>query len=302
MKDIIKITISLTAVCLVSAIILGAVFAKTDHARKEVAEGIEREAIQDLLGFGHGKKAPDDLKVYAVYRYILNDPSGATLLGYLLPVKDKGYVLAEVDLSGKPLKVIQVVADASKLADQSARDTIVRDALPKGYKAVYADTVNIANLGAKRLGYVVKGKTQGFKEPIELMVSLDPDFTLTGVAVLESKEDPGLGDGIKKDYFRNQFVGKTQDLLKNLRVVKEPLPDDYLSVLEPEKAKNMGLSAEKVKEIKEKHLKDDIYALTGATISSRALLNGVKDTARKFVYRLGIVTDAVKQQNIQVAF
>ncbi len=64
----------------------------------------------------------------------------------------------------------------------------------------------------------------------------------------------------------------------------------------------MGLSAEKVKEVKEKHLKDDIYALTGATISSRAALNGVKDTARKFVYRLGVITEAVKQENIQVAF
>ncbi len=56
------------------------------------------------------------------------------------------------------------------------------------------------------------------------MVSLAPDFTVTGVAILEMKEDPGLGDGIKKDYFRNQFVGKTQDLLKNLKVVKEPAP------------------------------------------------------------------------------
>lgn len=302
MKDIIKITISLTAVCLVSAVILGVVFAKTDQARKEITEQIEQEAIQGLLGFGHGKKAPDDLKVYPVYRYVLTDPSGATLLGYLLPLKDKKYVLTEVDLAGKAVKVIQIAADPSKLAEPSSRDLVVKDALPDGYKAKFEDSVFIANLGAKRLGYVVPGVTQGFKKAVKLMVSFDPDFTVTGVAITESEEDPGLGDEIKKNQFRNQFVGKTQDVLKNLKVVKEPLPDDYQSVLDPEKAKKLGLNAEQVKEVKEKHLKDDIYALTGATISSRAVLNGVKDTARKFVYRLGIVTDAVKQENIQVAF
>ncbi len=131
MKEILKITISLTAVCLVAALILGVVFAKTDHARKEVAEQIEQEAIQGLLGFGHGKKAPDDLKVYPVYRYVLNDPSGATLLGYLLPVKDKKYVLTEVDLAGKALKVIPISADASKLVDQSSRDLIVKMPSPR---------------------------------------------------------------------------------------------------------------------------------------------------------------------------
>ena len=178
----------------------------------------------------------------------------------------------------------------------------MKAALPKGYKATYASTVYIADLGDKRLGYVVPGVTQGFKTFIQLMVSLDPNFTVTGIAITESKEDPGLGAEIQQDFFRNQFVGKTQDVLKNLKVVKEPLPEDYVPALEPEKAKRLGLSPDKIKEIKEKHLKDDIYALTGATISSRAVTNGVKDTVRKFVYRIEILSDAVKQQNIQVAF
>ena len=52
------------------------------------------------------------------------------------------------------------------------------------------------------------------------------------------------------------------------------------------------MTPEQIREIKQKHLKDDIYALTGATISSRAVTNGVKDTVRKFVYRLDILNDA----------
>lgn len=302
MKDIFKITASLTGICIAAAIILGVVFANTERARKQTEEKMTEETIQGLLGFGHGKKAPEDLKVFPIHRYVLNDPSGATLLGYVLPIKEKGYVLAEIDLSGKPGEVLPLTAEPAALADASKRDAAVKAALPKGFKATYASAVYIADLGGKRLGYVVPGVTQGFKTFIQLMVSLDPNFTLTGVAIIESKEDPGLGAEIQQNFFRNQFVGKTQDVLKNLKVVKEPLPEDYAPALEPEKAERLGLGPDKIKEIKEKHLKDDIYALTGATISSRAVTNGVKDTVKKFVYRIEILSDAVKQQNIHVAF
>ena len=302
MKDIFKITASLTGICIVAAIILGVVFANTERARKQTEERMKEETIQGLLGFGHGKKAPEDLKVFPVYRYVLKDASGTTLLGYVLPTKEKGHAIAEIDLSGKPGKVLPLTAESTALADAIKRDAAVKAALPKGYKATYANTVYIADIGDKRLGYVAPGVTQGFKTFISFMVSLDPKFTVTGVAITESKEDPGLGAGILEDYFRNQFVGKTDNVLKNLKVVKKPLPEDYLPALEPDKAKSMGLTPKQVDEIREKHLKDDIYALTGATISSRALTNGVKNTVRKFVYRIEILSDAVKQQNIHVAF
>jgi electron transport complex protein RnfG len=134
------------------------------------------------------------------------------------------------------------------------------------------------------------------------MVSLTPDFTVTGVAVTYSEEDPGLGAEIQKDFFRNQFVGKTLDLIKKLSVVKEPLPADYASSLDPVKAKQKGLTAEQVKEIKAKHLNDDIYALTGATISSRALTKGVVNTVQKFVKRLEILDEAIRKEQLSIAF
>ncbi len=304
MKEIFKITISLTAVCLVAAIILGVVYAKTEHARKENEAKIEQQTIRDLLGFGEGagQKAPSDLRVYAVYRYVLTDAKGSNSLGYVLPIKEGGYVIAEIDLDGKPGKIYKIDADAAKLAERSTRDLAVKAALPPDVKAVYAQTLFIANLGDKRLGYVIPGVTQGFKTFIKLMVSLDPSFTVTGIAITESEEDPGLGAEIEQNYFKNQFAGKTLEILKELKVVKDPLPNDYLAALDPAVAAKRGLSKEQVKEIKEKHLKDDIYALTGATISSRAVTLGVKDTVRKFVYRIGILEDAIKKENLQVAF
>jgi len=302
MKEIVKITFSLTIVCVMAAFILGAVYAKTEHIRKENEEKIEHETIEGLLGFGPGKKAPDNLKIYPVYRYVINDAKGNPRLGYLMPMKEKGYLLAEIELSGKLRTVIPVEADASKLSERASRDSVVNSALPKDLKAVYAQALFIANLGDKRLGYVIPGVTQGFKTFIKLMVSLDPNLTVTGIAITESEEDPGLGAEIEQSYFKNQFAGKTQEVLKNLKVVKEPLPSDYFAVLDPPKAARQGLANDQIREIKEKHIKDDIYALTGATISSRAVTNGVKDTVRKFVYRLEILGDAIKKDNIQVAF
>ena len=302
MKEIVKIVLSLTAVCVAAALILGAVFAKTDHLRKVNEEKEREETIQSLLGYGHGAKKPPDLKIFDVYRYVITDDKGTTVLGYLLPLKEKGFALVEIDLSGKPGKVIPVTADAAQLAERGSRDQVIRGALPKGSKATYAETLSIANLGDKRLGYVVPGVTQGFKTFIKLMVSLNPEFTVTGIAITESEEDPGLGAEIQQDFFRNQFIGKTVEILKGLKVIKEPLPTDYLGVLEPAKAKRAGLTEDQIRAVKEKHFKDDIYALTGATISSRAVTNGVRDTVRKFVYRLDILTDALKQEKVQVAF
>ena len=59
---------------------------------------------------------------------------------------------------------------------------------------------------------------------------------------------------------------------------------------------------EQIKEIKAKHLNDNIYALTGATISSRALTNGVVNTVKKFVYRLDKLNEAVKKDQLSIAF
>ncbi len=252
MKEILKITASLTAVCVVAALILGAVYAKTEHARKHIEEQMKEETRLSLLGFGGEQKAPADLKILSVYRYVLQDDKGKTLLAYLIPLKDKGYALAEIDLEGKPGKVIEIKAEASELNEQASRDKVVSAALPKGYKATYAETIYVADQGGKRLGYVLTGVTQGFKTFVDFMVSLTPEYAIKGVAVTKHEEDPGLGAEITQNYFKNQFIGKTADMLKTLKVIKEPLPADYLMALEPAKAKKAGLGQDKIREIEGK--------------------------------------------------
>jgi len=84
---------------------------------------------------------------------------------------------------------------------------------------------------------------QGYGGKIELLVGIDELGKVSGVKVISHKETAGLGAGIEKPAFLAQFKGKT---------VKD--------ALEPKK---------------------DIDAITGATISSRAVCAGVKQALQK---------------------
>jgi len=96
------------------------------------------------------------------------------------------------------------------------------------------------------IGYIVEGYGKGYSSYINLLVSVDREFRVRKIKVLHHAETPGLGDEIEKEYFQKQFEGKTVD---NLVVIK-------------------GETADK------------IQAITGATISSRAV---TEDGVRKGV-------------------
>ncbi|MFH0824881.1 MAG: FMN-binding protein [Pseudomonadota bacterium] len=302
MKEILKITASLTGVCVAAALILGAVYTQTKHAREAIEKREKNHVVQELLGYGGGRHAPSDLEIHMIHRYVINDPKAGTLLGYVVPAKGEKSYLVTVDLTGKPVKALELKAKPKDIVDVIPCDMAIKAVLTDGASGTYADSYYIAVQSGKQVGYVLPGVTQGFKTFIKLMVSMDSQFTVTGIAITSSEEDPGLGAEIKQDYFRNQFAGKTQDVLKKLEVDKKPLPDDYQKVLEPERTAKAGLTPDQINEIKKKHLKDNIYALTGATISSRAVTKGVQDTVRKFVYRFDILKNAAREQNVQTAF
>ena len=83
-------------------------------------------------------------------------------------------------------------------------------------------------------------------------------------------------------------------------MVKTPLPEEYRRALEADKESRLG--PEEVKKIESQYQDKDIYALTGATISSRSVTNGVKGIVQKFAYRLGILDRVLKEQQIAVPF
>ncbi len=97
------------------------------------------------------------------------------------------------------------------------------------------------------IGYISEGFGKGYSSYIHVLASVDKNFIVQKISVLGHGETPGLGDEIEKDYFLNRFKGKSAD---NLVVIKAETADK-------------------------------IQAITGATISSRAVAedgvrNGVK--------------------------
>lgn len=86
-------------------------------------------------------------------------------------------------------------------------------------------------------GYVVQVAPSGFGGNLDVMVGVGADGTCTGVSIISHAETSGLGANATKEDFRAQFVGKA-----NVAVTKDG---------------------------------GDIAALTGATITSRAVCSGV---------------------------
>jgi len=93
------------------------------------------------------------------------------------------------------------------------------------------------------VGYIISIKQKGFEGFIEMMVGVDSTFAVTDYKILKAKETPGLGAKAKEDFFRKQFKGRK---VGNFEVSK--VPDDK-----------------------------KIVALTGATITSRAVANGIQN-------------------------
>ena len=87
-------------------------------------------------------------------------------------------------------------------------------------------------------GYVVEVTPSGFGGNLDIMVGVDNDGVCTGVSIVSHAETSGLGANATKEDWRAQFIGKSG----TLAVTKDG---------------------------------GEINALTGATITSRAVTNGV---------------------------
>lgn len=97
-----------------------------------------------------------------------------------------------------------------------------------------------AQNGKKTVGYAVSLSEKGYGGDIDMMIGILPDGTVNGISIIEMSETPGLGDNAKKPEFINMFSGIKND--------------------------EIALSKDGGK----------IEALSGATVTSRAVTKGVK--------------------------
>ncbi len=101
----------------------------------------------------------------------------------------------------------------------------------------------------QKAGHVFLAQVQGYSGPIILMFGLDSSGAVTGLQVLSHTETPGLGAKIATPQFRDQFKDKRLEQL----VLKKYDP-----------------------------AKGQIDAVTGATISSRAVTKALSTTIGSF--------------------
>lgn len=303
MKEVPDIIFRLTLSCMLAATVMGGVFMLTNNAKLHNEHVNKQNVMFGLLGYDSNNPAPDSIKLFNLYRYILSRGE-EKFLGYIVPIKsdsDQTYQLLMIDLDGKFADTFNLSITPDKITDTEERDKALATDLPEELEFFFADESIIVNDGNNRQAYLLPGKFPGFKTFIKVFLAIDTELSVLGFEVLEHEEDPGLGGEIEKDYFKNQFVGKSLEIMKSIKVVKIPLPDEYREYLEREKLEIEMLEAEQ-KAIKEKYHKADIHALTGATISSDAVTNGLKNIVKKFAYRLLILDNVIDEQSIPVAF
>jgi len=100
------------------------------------------------------------------------------------------------------------------------------------------------DMRGKKMGYAFRVSSKGYGGTIDMVVGIDMSGRIMGIKVLSMKETPGLGTKAAEPKFLKQFTGKTS---------KSPL-----------KAKK------------------DVDAITGATITSQAVSDGVREALTKF--------------------
>jgi len=299
MKMILTIIFRLTVSCLIAGTIMGATFVFTNKAKKDNEFAREEKVVYSLLGYSPANPSPESMGKHEVFRYVVTDGESQSI-AYLVPVgghgHEGGFSFIRISLDGEYIDSTAVSLTEENVRELGDRNAAIAAALGTTKDIRFTDQTIIVTDHGKRTAYLLSGKFPGFKTHIAIILALDPDYSIIGFEVMEHEEDPGLGAEIEQDYFKNQFKYKPFEKIKSLEVVKAPLPDDYYDALEGK------IDASAATDVMKQYRDQDIYALTGATISSVAVSSGIKGISKKFAYRLDILDKVLQEQQIAVPF
>ena len=303
MKQIIRIVAGLTLSCVIAGLLMGAVYVVTAKAKQRNAELATQETMLRLLGYSRAHPAPATLAFRSVWRYVVTTATGEKYSAYVVPVGaadgEEGFRLLSLALDGSPRGEPATLPLArGSSADARAREAAVRAIAGATARVEFGDEMVVAREDGRRAAYLLPGEFQGFKTRIRVILALDPDFRILGLEIMEHEEDPGLGAEITRGYFKNQFRGKTMEKLRTLGVVKAPLPDDYRRALEA----RGNFTTKELAAIESRYQESDIYAITGATISSRSVTDGVRGMVARFASRLAVLDRAVASAHLVAAY
>jgi len=167
----------------------------------------------------------------------INDSMFKVSLNLTMAALLSGIIIAVVFYFTAPIAEVQRV----KMKEQSMKE-LVPDATSftpiEGKKEWFK-----AEKDGQLLAYLILASEKGFDGHVKMFVGVTPDQKVIGFKVLSHKETPGLGDQAFKPKFADQLTGKSHDQLELVKI----------------------------------HEEGKILAVTGATITSRAVTNGVRN-------------------------
>lgn len=172
--------------------------------------------------------------------------AGVTLGGVYEITKDP---IAKQEAQAKAEAYEQVFTDAAAFEAVEMDDTLtktIRDQLDQeGYKAQSIEEVMRAeDQSGETLGYAFTVVTsEGYGADIQFSMGVQNDGTLNGISILSIGETAGLGMNADTPAFKDQFVGKQ---VEKLQYTKNGATQD-----------------------------DEINAISGATVTTNAMTNGV---------------------------
>lgn len=172
--------------------------------------------------------------------------AGVALGGVYEITKDP---IAKQEAQAKAEAYEQVFTDAAAFEAVEMDDTLtktIRDQLDQeGYKAQSIEEVMRAeDQSGETLGYAFTVATsEGYGGDIQFSMGVQNDGTLNGISILSIGETAGLGMNADTPAFKDQFVGKQ---VEKLQYTKNGATQD-----------------------------DEINAISGATVTTNAMTNGV---------------------------
>ncbi len=261
--DVLRIAASMTAACAIGATLLGGVFVATNRYQEAARARADRRAVTEILGL---------------------DPAATVgVVRQLLIPSERQVIYREEGTGADSELVFTYEGQLVRHAPTAARTTAAAAAAEKD--AVPAGRLFIVRENGTLRGFVVEGETRGYKNRIRFFVGLDSEFEIAGVEVVEHEEDPGLGAEVAKPWFEGQFIGRSFAAVPDLAVTRDPMPEDWrTALLERGRVEPQTWNA-RYRSLVNRMSQSPIYAVTGATISSRALTDGVRNTVLHFERR-----------------
>jgi electron transport complex protein RnfG len=259
-REVLRIAASMIVTCLLGGLILGGVYVATDRYAEAARVKNDRAAITQLLGL-------DSTATVLEVRQYLTPDRNEVIYRTVPPDGSQGAEL-RFSLDGR----------------LAGRRAVSADAEPgKGWTAL--GRLFVARRSGAPAGFVVEAETQGYKNLIRFFVALDDSFRIAGVRVVQHEEDPGLGAEVATSWFQGQFVGRAASDLSSLDVTRDPMPEDWRAALMERDKMDPGAWRAHFAALLAREDRKPIYAVTGATISSRALTNGVRTAVHHFERR-----------------